>query len=257
MNAVVVHTSTFDRDDHTAMMRLRADFMLFENWSILRHVAPYVRRETGRREIDLYRLIRRCTTQEPSRWPALHALVTHGSRLMAPIYSWALVIDDVRRLLLEEAGVEDHPALHSVLQAQHALLPAYGRTFPLTLELDHDVVGWYEQVIAAKAAGHLHDWDQHVPRLRDLGPGQLAVDDPDDIVGTSIGVEFDMNVIGLNWELDSPLSRASVAATQFADWVADSLLSTKRNETDAGVPVQLGQRAALADPWLLARSLHW
>jgi hypothetical protein len=244
LNAVVVATASFDRDGYAAMHHLRSDFMLFEYWSVLRHVAPFVRRETAMREIDFYRLVRARSTAEPQRWPALNALVSFGAELMAPPHSWSLIMAELRRFLIAEAGVEPSTALDAALTAQLALLPSYGRTFPLVLELDHDVARWMEQIMAVKAAGHLHDWDQHVPRLGEIGPGLLAVDDPDDIVGTSIGVSFDMNVIGFNWEFDSPLSRASVAATQFADWVTDSLLTSKDNEVPSGatVPVSLARK---------------
>jgi hypothetical protein len=85
-----------------------------------------------------------------------------------------------------------------------------------------------------------------VPRLSDLGPGVLVVEDPDDIVGTSIGVEVEKNVAGFNWEFDSSLSRASVAAAQFTDFTTDMLIKDDRNTTEGspGVPVALGRTGA-------------
>ena len=88
------------------MHLLRTDFMLYENWSALRHVAPFVRQETGTREIDLYQLIRSRTTEQPQEWPSLHAMVAFGAYLMAPPHSWALVLDDLRRFVISELGVE-------------------------------------------------------------------------------------------------------------------------------------------------------
>jgi len=247
LNTVVVSTSTFDRDAYAAMRMLRSDFMLYENWSVLRHVAPFVRQETGMREIDLYRLIRTRTTERPQEWPALHALAAFGSDLMAPLHSWALVLGDLRRFVISELDVPDGSALDAALAAQLALLPAYGRTFPEVVELEHDVAAWAEAIMAAKAGGRLHDWDDQVPRLSEFGPTQMTVDDPDDIVGTSIGVMCDMNVVGMNWEFDSPLSRASVAATQFLDWVTDVMFfanGTTDAESGAGaVPVTLSRNS--------------
>ena len=243
LNTAVVSTASFTRDDYTKMHLLRTDFMLYENWSVLRHIAPFVRHETGRREIDFYRAIRSLTTEHPHEWPALHAMVAFGVELMAPPHSWALVLGDLKRLLVSELGLVDGPALDAAIAAQHALLPAFGRSFPQIVALDHDVVAWAEAIMAAKAAGNLHDWDEHVPHLGEFGPGHLVVSDPDDIVGTSIGLSVDMNVIGFNWEFDSPLSRASVAATQFADWATDALLTTNNNAVadDSSVPVTLSR----------------
>ena len=36
------------------MLQLRRIFMVLENYGVLRHVARYVRQETGRREIDFF-----------------------------------------------------------------------------------------------------------------------------------------------------------------------------------------------------------
>ena len=155
------------------------------------------------------------------------------------------MLDDLRRFLVTEVGVPDGSALDAVLTAQLALLPSFGRRFPEVVDLAHDVPGWTELVFAAKANGHLHDWESVVPRLGDLGPGVLVVEDPDDIVGTSIGVEVEKNVAGFNWELDSALSRASVAAAQFTDFTTDLVLKPGRNTPDAdGVPIKLGRTGA-------------
>jgi hypothetical protein len=244
--AVLVSTATFTRDDYVEMLRLRSDFMLFENWSVLRHVAPFVRSETGLREIDLYRLIRRRTTEEPQEWPALHALVSACAEVMAPVHSWGTMIADLRRFLVAEVGVEDGSALDAALAAQHALLPTYGRTFPDLVELPHDIVRWAEQIMAAKTSGHLHDWETVVPRLGELPGGVLVVEDPNDIVGTSIGSHVERTGLGFNWEFDSALSRASVASSQFVDWVADAMMSGKNEapEGEVSVPVTLSRANA-------------
>jgi len=161
---------------------------------------------------------------------------------MAPPGSWALVLGDLRRFLISELGMADGPALDDVLACQHALLPAHGRTFPDVVLLEHDVVAWTEEVMATKARGHLHDWEHHAPRLHEYGPGQLLVEDPDDVVGLSLGVSIEATAIGFNWEFDSPLSRARVAVAQFADW-AETVPSAPA-ESDEAVPVRLGRSSS-------------
>ena len=59
----------------------------------------------------------------------------------------------------------DDAALDAVLRAQHALLPAQGREFPVAIEVDHDVTAWHAAMVAAKHDGHLHDWPDHVAPL--------------------------------------------------------------------------------------------
>ena len=224
LNANVISTSSFTRQEYADMERLRLSFLLYENWGVLRHVSRFVRQETGTREIDLYQTIRSTTETRPGTWPALHALAVLGTSMMTAPYSWAVVMDDLRRFLISEIGVTDGSALEAVLRAQRALLPAHGRQFPEVVALDHDVVAWNRAMLAAKGHGHRTDWPDVVPPLSEHGPGELIVDDPDHIVNTSIGLNRELTVVGVNWELDSPLSRARIVATQLLDWVTDQML---------------------------------
>ncbi len=208
----VTSTSSFTRDDWRAMDKLRLSFMLFENYGVLRHVSRFVRQETGVREIDLYRRLGAEAEADPNRWPSLFALVTLGPDMMTAPYSWALVIAELRDFLVLEFGVSPGSALESVLAAQHALLPAHGRQFPVTLELDHDVAAWNVALVAAKEAGLLQTWPGTVPRLGEFGPGELTIDDPDHIADSSLGMHVESTMIGVNWEYDSALSRARLVS---------------------------------------------
>ena len=229
LNANVISTASFSRADYAAMERLRLGFQLYENWGVLRHVSRFVRHETGRREIDLYQALRSGTTARPDAWPALGALVMLGTSMMAAPYSWTVVMDDLRRFLVSEIGLADDSALASVLLTQAALLPAHGRRFPEVVTLSHDVVEWNRAMLTAKGHGHRTDWQDVVPRLAEYGPGEFIVDDPDHIVDTSIGLNRELTVVGVNWELDSPLSRARIVATQLSDWVTDRVLPQRED----------------------------
>ncbi|MEJ7584584.1 MAG: radical SAM protein [Acidimicrobiales bacterium] len=230
LNANVISTASFTRQEYAAMERLRLSFLLYENWGVLRHVSRFVRHETGTREIDFYLSLRSNTEARPEAWPTLYALAFLGTSMMAAPYSWALVMDDLRRYIVSEFGVADDPALESILRTQRALLPAYGRTFPEVVALPHDVIGWNRTLLTAKGSGHRDDWFDVAPRLAEFGPGELTVDDPDHIVDTSIGLNRELTVVGVNWELDSPLSRARIVATQFVDWVTDQVLPQRDAE---------------------------
>ncbi len=178
-DATVIATTSFTRDDYGEMARLRDSFSLFENWGVLRLVSRFVRQETGVREMDFYRRLRSAAVANSSRWPTLYALVELGTALMAPPYSWSLVFDELGRFLVRELGVADDAALASLLRAQRAILPEHGRTLPEVLELQHDVVAWYQAVLLAKGDGDHADWTGVVPGLAAFGPGTLTVGDPD------------------------------------------------------------------------------
>jgi hypothetical protein len=220
----VTSTSSFTRDDWRAMDKLRLSFILFENYGVLRHVARFVRQETGIREIDFYRRLGAEAEAEPHRWPSLFALVTLGPDMMTAPYSWALVITELRDFVVMELGVAPGSSLEAVLAAQHALLPAHGRRFPLTLDLDHDVAAWNGALMAAKEAGLLQTWPQEIPRLGELGPGKLVIDDPDRIADSSLGLHLESTMIGVNWEYDSALSRARLVSGELQQALTDQVI---------------------------------
>jgi hypothetical protein len=232
--SLVVSTSSFTSDDYLAMEDLRLDFLLCENWGALRHVARFVRHETGRREIDVYRAIRAAAEDRPSAWPILFALTRWGTSMMAPPYSWALVMDELRDYLTAELDVPAGDPLDAVLRTQQALLPSHGRAFPELVPLPHDVAAWHRAILSAKGSGHRTDWTEVVPHLADFGPTELRVDDPEDRCATCLGVNRELTVFGLSWELDSPLSRARIAAGQLADWATERVFVRPKQAASLG-----------------------
>ncbi len=242
LNTMVVATSSYTREDHRTMMQLRSSFMTHENYGVLRHVARFVRQETGVREIDLYRRIYERCTAAPHRWPSLAAFEIHGPQLMAPPHSWSLVMGDLRRFLVEEIGLVDDDALTTILETQCALLPAFGRTFPTTLALPHDVVAWNDQITDAKVQGHLADWTELVPRLGSYPPGELTVDDPHHLSEWALGVYSELNSTGMHWELDSRLARAAIVPNEMASTDRDADVVRLRDvQQRTSVPVTIGK----------------
>ncbi len=141
---LVTATATFSEADWSTMNRLRVHHAVFEDFGVLRLVSRHVRHATGVREADLYRHLPDLVLAEGTRWPALAATVTHAGTVMAPIYSWAVVFDDLRRFLDQRYGLRGS-GLDAVLTAQRAILPAPGRRFPCTTS---SAWGWRPQASA-------------------------------------------------------------------------------------------------------------
>ena len=169
----MLESASFTRDDYENMLRSRRVFYLLEKFGILRHVARYVRFETGMREIDLFDRLWEGAKDDPLRWPLLNFSLNVLHRFMVPPISWSAWLAEVRQFLVEEIGIVDDDALDTMIAVQHALLPDREREFPLTVELAHDYVGWHASMIEAKQHGHLDDWPLHVVPLRDLPAGTL------------------------------------------------------------------------------------
>lgn len=223
-------TSTFTKEDLEQMLIIRDLYILFDNFGVLRLCSRFVRQQTGMREMDFMLKLYAETGPEiqEKTWPALNTLIHIVPNLMAPPYSWALVIDELRRFLVNRVGIADDSALNAIMQAQHALLPAFGRKYPQTLELEHDIVEWHNQMLSAKAAGHWQDWQDVVPPLAQFTPGKMEIDDADGFVTSMLGCSIESSGIGVNWDMDSGIGRARVSQDFDSAWLPEdsNIIST-------------------------------
>jgi radical SAM superfamily enzyme YgiQ (UPF0313 family) len=204
---VLKETATYTRDEWDQMYRLTEAFYLVENFGILRHVAKYVHAETGTREIDFYEGFVEAAYREPERWPLAFVTFQALPHLMVPPVSWRLFVDEVRRYLVDVVGVVDDSALATVLEVQHALLPARERTFPLELSLAHDFVEWHHTVLRARDESDRDGWHERIPKLREFAPGTLRIDDPFGVCTTSVGGSLVSLSVESSWDFESPVSR--------------------------------------------------
>jgi hypothetical protein len=203
----VTETSTFTRAEWDQMNRLTSAYYVFENFGVLRQVATYVHAETGRREIDFYESLVEDVHADPGRWPLTLLAVQVLPELMVPPVSWRPFLEEIRGYLVDQMGMVQDSALETVLQVQHALLPARGRRFPTVLDLAHDYAAWFAMVAETRDSGRFHDWDEIVPQLRSLRPGKFTVDDPFDVCTTALGGSLRSLMVENAWDLDSPVSR--------------------------------------------------
>ena len=203
---LVVQSASFSRNDYEAMLRSRRVFYLLEKFGILRHVARYVRQETGMREVDFYDQLWEAARADPQRWPMLDFTLNALHRYMVPPVSWKVFLDEVHDYLTDEMGLADDDSLATVLTVQHALLPDRRREFPFSIDLPHDYEAWHAAMIETKQSGHLSDWPTVAPALRSFGPGTFTVDDSRKVCTYEMGRHAEINPWDA-WDLDSVVSR--------------------------------------------------
>lgn len=210
---IVKETKTFSRQDYDEMERLRVAFYAFDNFGVLRHVARFVRSETGIKEVDFYDRISRDALAQPQQWPFIASVVRMMNDNLAPPSSWSLFVDEVGRYVATVLAVESGSALDTALAVQLAHLPAADRAMPQSLQLPHDYVAWYEAALESRSGAHHDDWETVAPRLRDFPPGEMVVSDPHDVCGTMVGkpiILMTWNILG--WDMDSPVARGALVA---------------------------------------------
>lgn len=221
----VVSTSTFSKEDLDKMMVIRDLYLLLDNFGVLRLCSRFVRQQKGLREMEfILKLMADVGHEDKERhWPVLNTLINSGGQLMAAPYSWGLMIDELHRFLVQELDIADDSALDAILRAQHALLPAFGRSYPLTLELPHDVVEWHNQMLEAKTSGHWQDWHSIIPPLSEFGPGKMEINDAGGFVTSMIGCDLGASGMGVNWDMDSGIGRARVSQDFESAWLPESI----------------------------------
>jgi radical SAM superfamily enzyme YgiQ (UPF0313 family) len=206
---IVKQTKSYTREDYDEMERLRVAFYVFDSFGVLRHVARYVRSETGIKEVDFYDRISREVLAQPVRWPAVASFLQMMDNNVGPPSAWGVFLAEVGDYVSSELGVEGGTALDTALEVQLAHLPAPTRVMPQTVHLAHDYVAWYTTVLEARGA-HRNDWESVAPRLSSFPPGELKVSDPDDVCNTRVGKPLGVLVWNIQaWEMQSAVARAT------------------------------------------------
>lgn len=208
-DGVVLGAASFDHADHRTMLRLRRLYRAGDHFGVLRYVAWWAQVDHGLLVTELLRMLDGLVTSEPHRWPSLVWIARHLARWTVPPPGWPVMLDEVRRVLVDHVGLPDDEALATSLRVQEAHLPWPGRPFPDCVELSHDYAAWFAASRTPAAR-----------ELREFGPSTLIIDDPRGICGRAVGSHLrvhehpDVDSVMLNefwiaddWELDSPVNR--------------------------------------------------
>ena len=158
-------------------------------------------------EVAFIDQLRRLGLAESEHWPALFCTFSSVPNVLVAPGNWQAYIDEVRRFLTQELGLDDGPALHDVLTVQHLLLPTPGREFPASTTLNHDVAAWYHRILEVKQNGNRRDWPEKAPRLETFGAAGFTVDDPNDVCTAAMRSGSAIDAYG-DWELGSAVARA-------------------------------------------------
>ena len=166
--SMVRSTSTMTIDDRSRMLRLHRAEIVFERLVVLRHVLRYLQWDHGLRAMDVLDRMVRAVEAEPLALPYLAWVVEYFDRFPAAPVAWSLVYDDVRRFVTDELGVSTSPALDAVLALNEFLLPAPGRTFPASIDLQHDYPAYFadataELFISGRATGAVRPLSSYGP----------------------------------------------------------------------------------------------
>ena len=214
---IVVSTSTYDEADRRRMVRLRRLFTTTEVFGLLRHLLRWMQWDHDLVATDVMDAILTAADDEPERYPLLAWVVENFDLYPVAPVGWASFYLEVRRFLVDRYPIlDDDVAFDCVLALQEMLMPAAGRQFPSTIELEHDYLAYYlgatESLFTSGQAG------TPAKALRDHGPAPFTVrSDPLGLCTEGVTLLGDSRdeqdqgdfylVSASAYELDSPLVR--------------------------------------------------
>ncbi|MCU1499837.1 MAG: hypothetical protein JWM47_3790 [Acidimicrobiales bacterium] len=204
----IVSTSSFTAADRRRMDQLTHAFHCLEVFGTLRHVLRYLQWDHGRRAIDMIEAILDVVTVRAEAYPLLAFHLAQFENVLMPPVGWRPFFEEAERLLVDELGVTPDSGLRTALDVTRHLLVWPGRTYPSTIELDHDYVSYFRSAQASLIeTGEPGRPDRP---LGDHGPGLLEVDgDPLDVTALlglwEGGIDGDPFQQALDFEVQSPL----------------------------------------------------
>ena len=216
----VIATSSFDAAEREEIILLRDGFRFADHFGAIRQLLRFVSHETSVPEIDIFDELFMLVRSQPHRYPVLSFACSHARRYLTPTIGWPRLMAEVRNLVVDRYDLDPDDGLDLVLKVQESVLPSPGRTYPITVELEHDAVTYLRQFLLPDVAAPKR-------RLCTFPPGTLTVDDlagwsargirqPDPPLLNSAGWTLLLGEGGWNdvnhWELDSPLKRKIRAA---------------------------------------------
>lgn len=199
----VVSCHSFTREDLARMKALNNVYVATEGYAALRYVYRYLQWDHGIPAMTLMQAINDLASTDPDRYPAITWVAKYfaGNKCMPG--GWRSFFDEIAAFVEASWSIGRTPAFDVVLRANEAAMPDEAITYPLVLDLSHDIVAWFR---AHNVRGPVD-----APCLAEYPPGRFVVDDPDGMV--SIDHEFlQYDSHQYFWELHSPISRTRSAA---------------------------------------------
>jgi len=216
-NNMIQSTATFTAADMDYMKKLYTTYMFHVRFSVLKYILYYLQVDHG---VQAITLLRRWLDSALATDPQLpiSARVTKEIFKGSTHKDWAMLswgenanflFDNIEAYFAEflsfsmrEFGIKlGESEYRTLLAAQQSVIPRAGRAYPYTVELEHDISAYIEQI--RKTASVDEEKNADLLPMSRFGPGTLTVaGDADSLESTAFKV-FTTHADA--WELPSPL----------------------------------------------------
>lgn len=164
-NDYIVSTSTFTKEQYDEMFRLFLAFQFFYVLSVLKYYLYFLQMDHSIRVMDFIERLLVVSAEKKDLYPLSYRvrneLLTKQDRkrIGMPILQWKTTdseflfnhldeyYDEIVRFTKNEFGVSfEKNELETILAVQKAVMPALGKSVPLTVELPNDFVSYFDQI---------------------------------------------------------------------------------------------------------------
>jgi len=201
----VISTYSFSAADLAAMKELYRFYKRMA-LSALKYLLLHLQVEYDIKAVDFIDTLHTELKMRPGLLPATERL---AGRLRVELcnresHEWESFYDEISGYIAARYGIID-PPVRTILTALAKIRPARDRRMPERLDLEYDLVGYFDGFNKAKNLEHLK---AALPRrLAEYGPGVLEVSDPHGLCKLESGIPKYGGYRIAEWELASDLSQ--------------------------------------------------
>jgi radical SAM superfamily enzyme YgiQ (UPF0313 family) len=190
-NDYVISTSTFNESEYQKMFQLYLAFQFFYVLGVLKYFLYCLQMDYSIRMMDFIDDLLKQSEKNKEKYPLNFRLQKElltkidPKRIGMPILHWKTEectfifnhLDDYYKEIIlfteEQYGIHLHPSeVQTLMIAQKSVMPALGKTVPLSVDLDHDLVAYFEQI---KKIKHLDSKPENFRALINFPKGKLTV----------------------------------------------------------------------------------
>ena len=199
-------TASYSADELHEMVALARAYKVFETGAMGRYLLRFLEDELAVQAIELVEFLSNAARHDAGRWPLIRAALSACEDTAVEPVSWDEFYAEVLAAVRTTYRLPDSSGLQAALAAQRAAMPTRGQKIPFTVELGHDVVGYFAARFADRSSAiggdGVQDPEQSRRRLSDFGPTTLTFANPSGLTGDAPDV-----LVNTDRELQSDLSR--------------------------------------------------
>ncbi|MDZ7790784.1 MAG: radical SAM protein [Xanthomonadales bacterium] len=210
-NGFLTSCFSYSETELRQMKQIYELYVAADGYGALRYVLRFLQWEYGVPAMRVLHDLLDQVVHDPDRYPAMAWVAKFFNSEKRMPGGWRRFFEEVADFVTRRYGVERDSAFNTVLTVNEAVMPDGSRRYPMTVELEHDLVEWFT------ARNRLEPTDARA--LHSYPPGRITVSDPNGLA--TIDLEYQQyDTHQYFWELHSPVARPTSVARNDKEEIA-------------------------------------